>query len=88
KTTTSGPPTTRAPPPASAFMFIRLVCHLVVLVPYFISTLLLLSLYRQRTTDPGKVPPVSKITSSFHAGQGFYVDYDDVMTAVTTADYF
>ncbi|MEQ2264111.1 hypothetical protein XENORESO_019434, partial [Xenotaenia resolanae] len=86
KTITSAPPTTRAPPPATASIFIRLVCHLVVLVPYFISTILLVSLYRQRTT--GKVPPVSKITSSFHAGQGFYVDYNDIMTAVTTEDYF
>ncbi|MED6292336.1 hypothetical protein CHARACLAT_032785, partial [Characodon lateralis] len=86
KTTTSDPPTTRDLPPATASIFIRLVCHLVVFCPYFISTLLLLSLYRERTT--GKVPPVSKITSSFHARQGFNVDYDDVMTAVTTRDYF
>ncbi|MED6257522.1 hypothetical protein ATANTOWER_025865 [Ataeniobius toweri] len=43
KTTTSDPPTTRAPPPATASIFIRLVCHLVVLGPYFISTLLLVS---------------------------------------------
>ncbi|XP_047241609.1 Fc receptor-like protein 5 [Girardinichthys multiradiatus] len=78
--------TTPDPPPATASIFIRLVCHLVVLVPYIISTLLLVSLYRQRTT--GKVPPVWKMTSSFHAGQGLDVDYDDAMTTVTTEDYF
>ncbi|XP_053199229.1 Fc receptor-like protein 5 [Scomber japonicus] len=51
-TTKAQPPVSEAPPPVSAspqFVF-RLVCHLVVVCPYFISTLLMVSLYRHRPT--------------------------------------
>ncbi|XP_071382021.1 sialoadhesin-like [Centroberyx affinis] len=48
--TATAPPTSSAPPPPTAPLLpiARLVCHLVVLCPYFISTLLMLSLYRNR----------------------------------------
>ncbi|XP_042257846.1 Fc receptor-like protein 5 [Thunnus maccoyii] len=52
--TVTGKPTTTAPPPVSAApplvssplqLVFRLVCHLVVFCPYFISTLIMVSLY-------------------------------------------
>ncbi|MEQ2271276.1 Protein bicaudal D 1, partial [Xenotaenia resolanae] len=42
--------TTSAPPTALISLQIRLVCHLVVFCPYFISTLLIISLYRHKPT--------------------------------------
>lgn len=45
---TETPPTFATPPPASASMEIRLVCHLLVVCPYCISTLLLMSFYCQK----------------------------------------
>ncbi|XP_030581623.1 low affinity immunoglobulin gamma Fc region receptor III-like [Archocentrus centrarchus] len=51
KPTTTAPPTTTALPPDSSSFFklaFRLVLHLVVFSPYFISTLLMVSLYRSR----------------------------------------
>ncbi|KAA8578127.1 hypothetical protein FQN60_001069 [Etheostoma spectabile] len=50
--TTSPPPTSAAPPPVSdpVPLVLRLVCHLVVFCPYCISTFIMVSLYRDRTT--------------------------------------
>ncbi|XP_047444093.1 Fc receptor-like protein 5 [Mugil cephalus] len=53
KPTTTAPPTTTeaTPPPSSSLhLVLRLVCHLVVFCPYFISTLLMVTLCRHRPT--------------------------------------
>ncbi|KAM4713891.1 protein turtle-like [Anableps anableps] len=84
---TTDTPTPTAPPPPSSSLSIRLVCHLVVFSPYFIATLLMASLFCQRTA--GKVPPVSEeMTSSFHAGPGLDDEYENVITDVTTEHHF
>ncbi|GLD61960.1 Fc receptor-like protein 5 [Lates japonicus] len=83
KPTTTAPPTSGAPPPAhltsgapppasdsSHLMFSLL--HLVVLCPYFISTVLMVSLYRHRPT----APPTQ-------AEQGLVEDYDDIVSVTT-----
>ncbi|XP_023202933.1 Fc receptor-like protein 5 [Xiphophorus maculatus] len=65
----------------------RLVCHLLVVCPYFISTLLMLSLFRQRTK--ANDPLVSEeMTSSFRAGQGLDDVYENVISDVTTEHHF
>ncbi|CAK6982603.1 Fc receptor-like protein 5 [Scomber scombrus] len=77
------------PPPSSAAppLFITLVCHLVVFCPYFISTLLMVSLYRHRPT--GNYLPVSMATSQpTQAEQGLADDYSDIITSVTTEHHF
>ncbi|XP_067436390.1 Fc receptor-like B [Thunnus thynnus] len=99
--TVTGKPTTSPPvsvatspinvalPPASAplQLVVRLVCHLVVFCPYFISTLIMVSLYRHRST--GNNLPVSMVmTTPTQAEQGFNDDYDDVITSVTTEHHF
>ncbi|MEQ2293659.1 hypothetical protein AMECASPLE_035784, partial [Ameca splendens] len=62
------------PSSTSASLQVRLVCHLVVFCPYFISTLLLLSLYRHKVSA-GSDPPVSEaMTPPIQAEQGL----DDV----------
>ncbi|XP_047444053.1 low affinity immunoglobulin gamma Fc region receptor II-like isoform X1 [Mugil cephalus] len=53
KPTTTAPPTTTEatpPPPSSLHLVLRLVCHLVVFCPYFLSTVLMVSLCRHRPT--------------------------------------
>ncbi|XP_044198114.1 Fc receptor-like protein 5 [Thunnus albacares] len=88
-TTTALTPTSGAPPPDSAplRLVFRLVCHLVVFFPYFISTLLMVSLYRYRPT--GNDPPVSMVmTAPTQTEQGLDDDYDDVITSVTTEHHF
>ncbi|KAM4713895.1 Fc receptor-like protein 4 [Anableps anableps] len=77
KPSTLAPPT--SPPPASASFQVRLVCHLVVFSPYFISTLLIVSLYQHRSA--GSDLPVSMaISPSASADQRLDDDYDDVTT--------
>ncbi|XP_047444489.1 carcinoembryonic antigen-related cell adhesion molecule 20-like [Mugil cephalus] len=95
KPTTTAPPTSTSPSPitteatrpksSSLHLVLRLVCHLVVFCPYFISTLLMVSLCRHRPT--GKDLPVSKMMISPHAEQGLIDDYDDV-DDVTTEHHF
>ncbi|XP_067436518.1 Fc receptor-like protein 5 [Thunnus thynnus] len=88
-TTTALTPTSGAPPPDSAplQLVFRLVCHLVVFCPYFISTLLMVSLHRYRPT--GNDPPVSMVmTAPTQTEQGLDDDYDDVITSVTTEHHF
>ncbi|CAK6983412.1 Fc receptor-like protein 5 [Scomber scombrus] len=86
----TGKPTTTAPPPVSEAppqLVFTLVCHLVVFCPYFISTLLMVSLYRHRPT--GNDPPVSMVmTQPIQAEQGLDDDYDDIITSVTTEHHF
>ncbi|XP_071315359.1 putative high affinity immunoglobulin gamma Fc receptor IB isoform X1 [Trachinotus anak] len=82
-------PTTLAPPPASAplQLVFRLLLHLVVFCPYFISTVIMVSLYRHRAT--GNHLSVSMVmTPPPQAEQGLDDDYDDVITAVTTEHHF
>ncbi|XP_062301328.1 Fc receptor-like protein 5 [Scomber scombrus] len=85
----TGKPTTTAPPPVSAAppqLVFRLVCHLVVFCPYFISTLLMVSLYRHRPT--GNDLPVSmEMTPPTQAEQGLDDDHNDV-ASVTTEHHF
>ncbi|XP_056224995.1 Fc receptor-like protein 5 isoform X2 [Seriola aureovittata] len=76
-------PTTAAPPPPVFF----LIRYLVVFSPYFISTVLMVSLYRQRPT--GNHLPVSVVmTPPSQAEQGLDEDYDDVISDVTTEHHF
>ncbi|MEQ2282344.1 hypothetical protein AMECASPLE_039566 [Ameca splendens] len=91
KPSTMAPPTvatdvTVAPPPVSApsGLVLRLVCHLVVFSPYFISTLLMVSLYRQRST--GKNLTVSTVITETE--RGLDENNDDISTAVTTEHHF
>uniref|UniRef100_A0AAQ6ITH4 Ig-like domain-containing protein n=1 Tax=Anabas testudineus TaxID=64144 RepID=A0AAQ6ITH4_ANATE len=72
---------TSSPPPASTslqLVFI-LVLHLVVFCPYFISTLLMVSLYRHRLTE-NHLSVSMVMTSPLQAEQGLDDDYDDVTT--------
>ncbi|XP_033182583.1 Fc receptor-like protein 5 [Anabas testudineus] len=82
-TTTTHPPTTdsTALPPASTSLQLvfRLVLHLVVFCPYFISTLLMVSLYRHRPTE-NHLSVSMVMTSPLQAEQGLDDDYDDVTT--------
>ncbi|XP_056224992.1 low affinity immunoglobulin gamma Fc region receptor II-like [Seriola aureovittata] len=81
--TTAAPPTATAPPPPVFF----LIRYLVVFSPYFISTVLMVSLYRQRPT--GNHLPVSVVmTPPSQAEQGLDEDYDDVISDVTTEHHF
>ncbi|XP_047242679.1 Fc receptor-like protein 5 [Girardinichthys multiradiatus] len=84
--TTTATDVTVAPPPISdpSGLVLRVVCHLVVFCPYFISTLLMVSLYRQRST--GRDRPVSMVINETE--QGLDENYDDIMTVVTTEHHF
>uniref|UniRef100_UPI003AADA563 Fc receptor-like protein 5 n=1 Tax=Centroberyx gerrardi TaxID=166262 RepID=UPI003AADA563 len=87
--TTITPPTATAPPPPPAPLLPinRLVCHLVVFCPYCISTLLMLSLYRNR--PGGNAPPVSMATATRNqADDGLEDEYDDITADVTTEHDF
>ncbi|XP_041842292.1 Fc receptor-like B [Melanotaenia boesemani] len=81
KPTTTTPPTTVAPPTAlsSLHLGFMLLRYLLVFCPYFISTLLMVSLYPHR--DTGSDLAVSMVmTPSTQADQGLDDDYDDVTT--------
>ncbi|XP_031170507.1 neogenin-like isoform X1 [Sander lucioperca] len=81
--TTSEPPSTSDPLP----LVFRLVVHLVVFCPYCISTFIMVSLYRDRTT--GNDLPFSVVmTPPTQAQERLDEDYDDVITAVTTEHHF
>uniref|UniRef100_A0A3Q3SPY6 rRNA biogenesis protein RRP36 n=1 Tax=Mastacembelus armatus TaxID=205130 RepID=A0A3Q3SPY6_9TELE len=79
-TTHEAPPTHSAPPTSGVPLFaFMLVYHLVVVCLYFISTVLMVSLYRHRPT--GNHLSVSMGTSPpTHAEQGLDGDYDEVTT--------
>uniref|UniRef100_UPI003AAC6B1F Fc receptor-like protein 5 n=1 Tax=Centroberyx gerrardi TaxID=166262 RepID=UPI003AAC6B1F len=87
--TATAPPTITAPPTATAPLLPidRLVCHLVVFCPYCISTLLMLSLYRNR--PGGNVPPITMATAPPNqADEGLDDENDDVIAGVTTEHHF
>ncbi|XP_023254947.1 low affinity immunoglobulin gamma Fc region receptor II-c-like [Seriola lalandi dorsalis] len=79
KSTTTPPPTSKAPPPASDpfQLVIQLVRHLVVVCPYVISTVVMVSLYRQRAT--GSDPSVSVATPTTDQAQREWADEYDVI---------
>ncbi|XP_026009753.1 Fc receptor-like protein 5 [Astatotilapia calliptera] len=88
KPTTTPPPTSTPPPTPSTlhpdlFSPELVVFHLVVFCPYFISTLLVVSLCRQRTK--GNNIRVSILPA--HPDQGLD-DHHDVITDVTTEYHF
>uniref|UniRef100_A0A8P4GFH3 Ig-like domain-containing protein n=1 Tax=Dicentrarchus labrax TaxID=13489 RepID=A0A8P4GFH3_DICLA len=57
--------------------WLRLLCHLVVFCPYCISTVLMVSLYRHRST--AKTPPVSMVMAQLSEDdEGSDPQYDDV----------
>ncbi|XP_067380676.1 high affinity immunoglobulin epsilon receptor subunit alpha-like [Channa argus] len=91
KPTTPPPSTTplkSTPSPAatSLHLWFILLLHLVVFCPYFISTVLMVSLYGHRLT--GNHLPVSMVTTSPTPTQGLADDYDDLITGVTTQHHF
>ncbi|XP_029932682.1 low affinity immunoglobulin gamma Fc region receptor III-like, partial [Myripristis murdjan] len=74
-------------PPSRLAVTVRLLCHLVVFCPYCISSLLLVSLWRQRSAGPE--PPVSMATVQLNqADEGLDDEYDDVIADVTTEHDF
>ncbi|XP_029381948.1 uncharacterized protein LOC115058654 [Echeneis naucrates] len=82
-------PESSAPPPDSASLglVVRLLCHLVVFCPYFISTVIMVSAYRHRPT--GRHQHVSMVmTPPNQADQILDEDYDDVINDVTTEHHF
>ncbi|CAI5660275.1 unnamed protein product [Oreochromis niloticus] len=93
-TVTGRPPTTTSPttstnmPPTSALspysitlhLVIRVVCHLVVFCPYFISTFIVVSLYRLRAKENGPTIPMATATN---AEQRLCEDYDDIGSVTT-----
>ncbi|KAM9717597.1 uncharacterized protein ACNS7B_021232 [Menidia menidia] len=78
--TSEAPPTSGAPPPDSSPPFgLMLLLRLLVFCPYFISTLLLVSVYRLRAK--GSKQPVSVATAPpLQAEPGLDDDHDDVTT--------
>ncbi|KAM4564264.1 putative high affinity immunoglobulin gamma Fc receptor IB [Fundulus diaphanus] len=67
------------PTTTSSHLVFMLVCHLVVFCPFFISTLLMVSLQRQRATG-NDLPVAMGMTPPTKADQGLDEDYDDVTT--------
>ncbi|KAL4008092.1 hypothetical protein ACER0C_001944 [Sarotherodon galilaeus] len=77
--------TTPLPPdPSSLPLVFRVVLHLVVFCPYFISTLLVMSLHQRKTTRNKLcilIPPT-------HPEHGLDDEHDDVTADVTTEHHF
>ncbi|CAI5657179.1 unnamed protein product [Oreochromis niloticus] len=73
-----------APPLLLSESVLRLLCHLVVLCPYCISTGLLLSIYSKTLNKPA----VSMEMTQHHRGQGLDDVYDDINAYVTTEHAF
>nr|XP_046237411.1 low affinity immunoglobulin gamma Fc region receptor III-like isoform X2 [Scatophagus argus] len=91
KPKTTAPPTPTTPPTSAAstrlHLVFRLVCHLVVLCPYSISTVLMVSVYRRR--PKGTDLPVSMVMAPpTQVEEGLDDSYDDVISDVTTERHF
>ncbi|XP_029976430.1 uncharacterized protein LOC115409400 [Salarias fasciatus] len=68
-------------------LVITVLRHLLVFCPYFISTLLMVSMYRGRAKGDSVL--VSTVTAGeVQASQGLNENYDDVMAAVSTEHHF
>ncbi|XP_029940728.1 uncharacterized protein LOC115382902 [Salarias fasciatus] len=81
------PPGSSSDPPGSPGAEFSVLRHLLVSCPYFISTLLMVSIYRGRAK--GDSVPVSMATAGeVQASQGLDEDYDDAMAAVSTEHHF
>ncbi|XP_067380847.1 Fc receptor-like protein 5 isoform X2 [Channa argus] len=78
--------TTFSPASTSLQLVFTLVRHLLVFCPYFISTLLVVSLYRNRHTGNHLFNSMV-MTLPTQAKEELDGDYDDVITAVTTEDH-
>ncbi|XP_051244108.1 Fc receptor-like protein 5 [Dicentrarchus labrax] len=95
KSSTTAPPTNVASPinvatpPASdpRQLVFTLLCHLVVFCPYCISTVLMVSLYRQRPTG-NHLPVFAAMAPPTRAATGLDDDCDEVIAAVTTEHHF
>ncbi|KAM4601186.1 uncharacterized protein ACJ7VT_020988 [Polymixia lowei] len=72
--------------PAPSLSVVRLLCHLVVVTPYCISSGLLLSIYCHRTAGP--VATVSMETDQPREDQGLDKECDDAIAYVTTEHQF
>ncbi|XP_028462214.1 low affinity immunoglobulin gamma Fc region receptor II-like [Perca flavescens] len=68
-------------------LVIRLVIHLVVFCPYCISTFIMVSLYRRRTTGNG-LPVAIVMTSPPQAEEGLDDEYENDITTVTREHHF
>ncbi|GAA6214850.1 Fc receptor-like protein 5, partial [Lates japonicus] len=81
---TTAPPSDSAPPPTtdSSHLMFMLLRYLVVLCPYFISTVLMVSLYRHRPTERGLSVSMATPTAN-HVEEGL-ADERDVTVEVTT----
>ncbi|CAG5965583.1 unnamed protein product [Menidia menidia] len=79
--TSEAPPTSGAPPPDSSphHFGLMLLLRLLVFCPYFISTLLLVSVYRLRAKE-GKQLVSMTTAPPLQAEPGLVDDYDDVTT--------
>ncbi|XP_022621208.1 Fc receptor-like B [Seriola dumerili] len=99
KPITSSPPTSALAPPTPALpsasaplqVVFRLLYHLVVFCPYFISTVIMVSLYRQRPTGNDRPVSISVATAlPTQADQRLAEDSDDSndVVAVTTEHHF
>ncbi|XP_030287203.1 uncharacterized protein LOC115590079 isoform X2 [Sparus aurata] len=85
KPTTLAPPPSAAPPPDSTPLFLVLL-HPVVFCPYFISTVIMVSLYRHKST--GNDLSVSMATAPPNRPEeGVAEDADDIMS-VSAAHHF
>ncbi|MEQ2249938.1 hypothetical protein ILYODFUR_034681, partial [Ilyodon furcidens] len=68
---TQAPPPFGAPPPVYLQLLLRALCHLVVFCPYFVSTLLMVSLYQDRITaspmqDDQRTAGDENVTTELH----------------------
>nr|XP_046237408.1 low affinity immunoglobulin gamma Fc region receptor III-like isoform X1 [Scatophagus argus]XP_046237409.1 low affinity immunoglobulin gamma Fc region receptor III-like isoform X1 [Scatophagus argus] len=91
KPKTTAPPTPTTPPTSAAstrlHLVFRLVCHLVVLCPYSISTVLMVSVYRRR--PKGTDLPVSMVMAPpTQVEEGLDDSYDDVISVWTVVCLF
>nr|XP_020443178.1 Fc receptor-like protein 5 [Monopterus albus] len=84
---TERPPATAPPSDSTPLQLVpRLVLHLVVFCPYFISTLLMVSLYRHRATGGDLTVSMATPTAN-RDGKGLADEYNDI-TEVTTEHRF
>ncbi|XP_051238298.1 low affinity immunoglobulin gamma Fc region receptor II-like isoform X2 [Dicentrarchus labrax] len=82
---TPPPPPPPPPPPLHSLPVFRLLCHLVVVCPYFISTVLMVSIYCSKRT--GHKPAVSVEMERFVEGGQGLAEEGDYVTATTEHNF-